>query len=123
VSDDQAAIRTSVGDVRPIFAYNSWLLLTGSTGEVQRQVRSRRDVRAMLCELGLPEDEATDVAREIWALRPGDAATFEGDPQFCLPSWRASGLSAPRFVVAAIVSLAAVAGLLVLLVFLLPGVP
>jgi hypothetical protein len=69
-----AKIRTSIGNVSAIFALDGWLMLEAEGRTNQFQCRRSKDLAAGLVAVGLPADEADEVARALWRQRPGDAS-------------------------------------------------
>jgi hypothetical protein len=69
-----ADIRTSIGDVSAVFALDGWVMVEANGRSTQSQCRRRRELASRLVALGLPGDEADEVAHALWRQRPGDAS-------------------------------------------------
>jgi hypothetical protein len=67
-------IRTSIGNVSAIFALDGWVMLDVNRRSTQSQCRRRRELSRRLVALGLPDDEADEVAHALWRQRPRDAS-------------------------------------------------
>ena len=69
-----ASIRTSIGEVSAIFALDAWVMLEVGGRSTQSQCRRPKELVARLVAVGLPTDEAGDVAHALWRQRPADAS-------------------------------------------------
>ncbi|HEY6151589.1 MAG TPA: hypothetical protein VIW19_13795 [Gaiellaceae bacterium] len=84
---------TSRGRLQIVWGINRWVRVeTDGGGVFQRRVRSWQQLQTFFEELGLPEDEALELAVREWGDRPPTAALSSGDTEFG-PS-RFLGLSA-----------------------------
>jgi hypothetical protein len=74
------SIRTSIGEISAIFALDGWVMLEAGGRSTQSQCRRPKELSDRLVSLGVPADEAGDVAHELWRQRPGDAS-MQSDSQ------------------------------------------
>ena len=71
---------TSRGPLRVEWGINRWVQIeVANGGVVQRRVRSRKELQAFLEDLGIPTDEALELAVNEWAARPGTAGLSAAD--------------------------------------------
>jgi hypothetical protein len=69
-----ADIRTSIGEVKAVFALDGWVMLEANGRSTQSRCRRRRELASRLVALGLPGDEADEVSHALWRQRPSDAS-------------------------------------------------
>ena len=89
---------TEEGTITIEFAYSGWARAELEGGRaVQSRVGSPGELASLLARAGVPELEATAVARDAWRRRPADAGLEQVRPQEA--AWRATGLPALLVVV------------------------
>ena len=73
MSQSQPVFDTSAGLVEIEFGINRWVFVSIGSQQAQEQIDSARQLADCLRRRGLPDREATDVAKSAWKTRPSDA--------------------------------------------------
>ncbi len=84
-------------DLHIVWGVNRWVLVETPHESVERQVATKKELVALLAEVGLLPGEAEAAGGEQWKRRPRDAGTTAARPDESRR--RATGLS-PRWIAA-----------------------
>jgi hypothetical protein len=109
-------VRTSIGTIEIMWGVNHWVRISGRRGEVQRQVATKAQLADLLLEVGVPSEEAAEVAGAEWHARPSDFAFSLTRPDES--PRQASGLRPWAVIPAAVVVIGVVTLLFLALYFL-----